>query len=200
MYLLPDYAHFLFHVLIGEIGILYEIKQYTQVFLIICRTAEQICCLVKGCVGIAVCACFGKKLEHSAFLILEQLMLQKMCDTFGNSCKFTITVSAEHIIYRAVFRANDRFNAPESLHFADVDIKSALMLHMDTTVACTCAFKDLFLHHSFTSLSSMRYSVSSFSDFAASMMRSFVTLLKSAAISSGVTIFPSQRRSKYHDE
>ncbi len=155
LYLLSYNSLFLFNGLLCEIRILHEIKQYSQRILIILRAVEKIAGLVERGESVAVCTGLCVKLKNVAVLVLKELVFKVMRYSLGNNGIFSISAHFEHRVYRTVFCAEKCLNTAESGHFGDIDVKSALMLYMDTAVACNIACKIVFHNHA-SSFASIR--------------------------------------------
>ena len=79
-----------------------------------------------------------------------------MCYALGDCGVVTVGGILEYIVHRAVLGADESLYAAEAVHLADVDVKTAAVLDVDTAVACTGAGENFLLHYPCTSLLSIR--------------------------------------------
>ena len=104
---LTDNALLLRDCLLGKVRTLNEVEQDLEAFREFVGTAEQIAGLVKGGVGVRVCACLGVFEERVAVLALEHFVLKVVSDAVWNSPDLA-AVERERVVDTAVARAENR--------------------------------------------------------------------------------------------
>ena len=127
LYLLSDYPALLLNRFGREIGRRHEVEKYSERLIEAVGAGEQIGGHIVRGIGVRVCAESCETGEGVlAVRILEELVLEIMCDPVGNRREILISGEPESVVDRAVARREDRVGGGQ-LFRKYADLKSAFM-------------------------------------------------------------------------
>ena len=132
---LSNDALFFLNTLLGEVRGLHEREQDFERFLIVGRAAEQVASLVERSESVGICSRLCVEVEYIAVFIFKQLVFQIVSNAFRHTAEIFFLLGLELGVNRTVFCTKQGFCGAESLHFADVNRKTALVLNMGVLFA-----------------------------------------------------------------